>query len=658
MKALQSCVNSLGAMIATAKHKCFDFVRDNSRKLLSWVTQDPHVTSEAPQNSTHPWTFSRVITSDLVKHSHYEIQGLLQWLKRFHRQLDHSHSIGVGVRSMMYFSPRAVFLFGKIWLLLGAFQYLSEQNKSLWLLTGTTFLKPQVNGTDEALVGNFENSTLLLVEFADRDHAKQARNSSTTGEYGSKISSTSPRIKQNATFNTMPSTISVTHPSSAPLPPISTAYTSSFFVKQFMTTQSPLNPSCLRQCANHHRNKIYYLSNKEDPGAGLLDRIFIINTLLNLAGYFCARVYLPRPTFLLGRKHNANRTLDARMRWSEFGDFSLWNDRQLRSALIDWDDRFDINEYPEVETLYNETSEMVRTSPSPNHVIKHFEELEEYTIHQQRMTSNASKGDGFTWVIRSWYYNWHKMLADHLRTRQLPSYFTSLQGKFMEPTIFALNKTYSGCQYGKVDRASHLQRLQDKIVETIFQRATPFTSSSSSSSEPPVLVPPLLGYFHIRRQDAKNECDTSLSNIEAYLNCSLGDAVSVLTRINSLKRIVVLFSSDEQDKTYREGAIRLVERLQHRSSSINASVTALDLDHLIEVAIQNEVENGRIPAWRNNNFYVFQLVLTIGYNESLTRFHLEQRRRLACGGCTNVTAQLVESGVLDGNYAQPTLSHL
>ena len=67
----------------------------------------------------------------------------------------------------------------------------------------------------------------------------------------------------------------------------------------------------------------------------------------------------------------------------------------------------------------------------------------------------------------------------------------------------------------------------------------------------------MYGYFHIRRGDAIEECDTSIEVIQQFLECSLNGTE------HSGKDITILLGSDEQDMYYRQNITNLANYCVH-----------------------------------------------------------------------------------------------
>lgn len=433
-----------------------------------------------------------------------------------------------------------------------------------------------------------------------------------------------------------------------------------------MTTRDPVPSSCHRTCVDF-RNKIYFAplnvgegdDNDENgvlQGAGLIDRLTIISTLLNMAGYLCARVYVPRPRLLLGAHHNAGRKLDANLSWSEFGDYTYWHDPLRQPALVNWEVPKNMTEWL-YESRRNASLAVVSTLP--RQVKFNFPKFEAFALNQQQTilqkASNVTNSteyyeSGFVWILQAEYYDWCNLLSMYFWKRPPPDYFSKGEADMIQqPYIFSRPTLYTGCQYAKVTLPIHLQNMRDMIVKAIWQPAVKLPSKSLSTMATFDLSS-LLGYLHIRRKDAVRECNTSLKRMEAFLKCSLDPAIAHLSRRRFQRPIVVLFSSDEDDPKYRMDVRNLIEQQQQLKSTSNENairVTALDLDDLVESVLRKEIAKGNVPASRLHSFYIFQLVFSIGYNQSLVHFHMEQRRDGNCKVCNNVSEQLVDAGIVD-----------
>jgi hypothetical protein len=423
-------------------------------------------------------------------------------------------------------------------------------------------------------------------------------------------------------------------------------------------TEKAPETNCRRACG-YYNNKIFLSS---DGRAGLNDRLFVFESMLNLAGYLCATLHVSRPKHQLHPVHNGNVELDARMQWDEFASFNFANDQFLdtdeKLALVDWVNPTNVEEPPQRNAIYMapQYKRWVQVfTDSPSKFIAHFQQVEEHTFARRQNRA-------FVWEISINFYEWSDLLSDFLMERK-ERRLNQTEGKsaeeqnvartwsLMQPYIRAADsdfqrKWYWGCEYAKIEPPLHLQEMQERIVQLIYQQG-PSSSSSSAPVDLSRVSDTLVGHFHIRRGDAIGECNTSLSRIEQYLDCSLGRSLPMLqtTPIGStVKHIVILLSSDERDQQYRRAVAELVEKQQQQQqyNPQKVTVTCVDFDNLVKTAVQREIDAGTFPPWRLNNFYSYRLISGLSYNTSVFKFRLQQRRSgFSCPECTNVTEQLL-----------------
>jgi hypothetical protein len=223
--------------------------------------------------------------------------------------------------------------------------------------------------------------------------------------------------------------------------------------------------------------------------------------------------------------------------------------------------------------------------------------------------------------------------------------------------------TSAGCSYVNLHTPKAIQVLREQVFDTIRNRlvgrhnssssgAHSTTNASNTSSLAFVASDALIiGHFHIRRNDAIQECDTSLEKLKSYLNCSLPEALSFLSSKEQNEHrsslVVVLVSTDEQDDQYRRDVLQLIEDVQpqqppsQQGRTINSSIRiiAMDLDGMVHSLIQEAVAVGTMPARSDNQFYIFQCEQAVRKDPRI-QFLLFQRRS-SCPACTNVTHQLM-----------------
>jgi hypothetical protein len=107
------------------------------------------------------------------------------------------------------------------------------------------------------------------------------------------------------------------------------------------STTSKATPSRRHDCWRHcpqRKNIIFFAYNR----AGLNDRSSIINQLAQIAGYLCARLELPPPSFLLNPRHNNGLDISRDIVWPEFRNITFREDNS--SVYVDqYSSSFDQN---------------------------------------------------------------------------------------------------------------------------------------------------------------------------------------------------------------------------------------------------------------------------------------------------------------------------
>jgi hypothetical protein len=106
----------------------------------------------------------------------------------------------------------------------------------------------------------------------------------------------------------------------------------------------------MRKCRSRS-NKI--VLNNVGKGEGFYDRMYIINHVVNIAGYLCARVEITRPYFMLGTQHNNGSRLDPNMLWSEFRTFDFLDGSG--SSVVDFADLKNLTKQPTLQDVYGAT---------------------------------------------------------------------------------------------------------------------------------------------------------------------------------------------------------------------------------------------------------------------------------------------------------------
>lgn len=460
-------------------------------------------------------------------------------------------------------------------------------------------------------------------------------------------------------------------------------------------TPSPSRaPSCRRVCFNHsHPNILIW--RELSQAAGLLDRFFVLDTLLQMAGYLCARVYVPRPRFLLTPWHNQRQPLDPGMTWFDFVLYH-WegqaDDEAYGPPLVDWYDATNPYDAPHVFTIHEQypnypyylTDEQTKAP-------LYFEKLEQYVwnvqqplFHQESSenynhtsaTVNPSQTLPFVWEITAEFYAWQGLLQSSFEAKKEREEASFVNGSTTTSTI---RQNWTSlpryCRYVQQSSPDHMVAIRNQVIAHIKSTSSSAATTTESTGNPslPTNSKLLLGDLHIRRTDATHECDTSLPRLQLYLNCSLWDAWTALALHSAFSNqtapqwhIKLLFSSDERNTTYRHEVGRIVQDLAGQVNAAAAAaatanamavpnthklplqqrlhVTLVDMDALVDELVDEHIRNGRIPAWRRNNFYLFQVIMEAKLIMPI-KFRLEQRRSFQCPDCTNVQKQLIDEDV-------------
>jgi hypothetical protein len=129
----------------------------------------------------------------------------------------------------------------------------------------------------------------------------------------------------------------------------------------------------------------------------------------------------------------------------------------------------------------------------------------------------------------------------------------------------------------------------------------------------------IFGNLHLRRGDAVNDCDTSVETMRRYFACSLENTETLG------RNITMLMTTDEDDMSYRQSIMELIEDYPH--------VSILDADEIVRKVVREAADNGIISKALDNNYYVFEVESVLrDWENTFFKFHLV-RRRSTCRKC-------------------------
>uniref|UniRef100_A0A7S1UMQ9 Uncharacterized protein n=1 Tax=Grammatophora oceanica TaxID=210454 RepID=A0A7S1UMQ9_9STRA len=388
--------------------------------------------------------------------------------------------------------------------------------------------------------------------------------------------------------------------------------------------------SCRRQCPKDRINKIYFCHGR----AGLLDRLFMINRVTQLAGFLCAQVVVCPPHATLSPFHNGGNELNDTVGWSDFLTMHFDDEpSHHKNALVPTNPFFTFENWMNYhETPVFEGAEFVEwfhvVSDEPEKMADDFVRIQEYSFQQQQHDQLKNTTTGFIWEItaplRGLPLDLPPLLSqddkiivvdDDEEEETSSSYYYDPK---MRPAPGGGDQ--EGCVYAHAQCASSTQEVLSNIEQLVRRRGR----------DDAILVS-----LHVRRGDTKAQCDTSIiPKMRDFLTCTL-EGTEELGR-----NITLLLASDEEDFNYREDLRKLLRPFPH--------VSMLDLDKIIWESIEDEIEKGRLHEGLRSSYYVFWLGrMAMGTDSQQSTVNLEcpgnfidaklQKRRGSCPKCSNVS---------------------
>jgi hypothetical protein len=218
---------------------------------------------------------------------------------------------------------------------------------------------------------------------------------------------------------------------------------------------------------------------------------------------------------------------------------------------------------------------------------KQLQRLEDFT-DKQRKESNYTKG--FIWEISPVVYQFQD-----------------------EYNAWAEKNNVSECSYWKNEGAIS-NRVGAKVLEKLDEYY------------------PDTDYFvnlHIRRGDAKHQCDSTLNTMNDFLGCSLKNT-------QGFGNITIMLGSDERDPCYRAAIKSLVEG---QGSNIRLG----DMDATIKQVIDEYASSDPMGDRLLNNMFLYKVSTDIYYKKKF-KFHLERRRHHNCWPCPQVATEFHNRG--------------
>jgi hypothetical protein len=365
---------------------------------------------------------------------------------------------------------------------------------------------------------------------------------------------------------------------------------SSFDVQTYRATDYfsvvPSRPCWRSDCPNPRRNHIVVPQNK----AGFDDRLVVISRFANLAGYLCANLYVNPPHLMLHPKHNQGRPVSTDLRWSDFLQFDFGVNQTLLEVPKDFVSAYDFRDSS------GRAPDVSITTISYNDTWDTFHALENFTWMQNRRRSqngNIEESNAyFVWHIQIPIVKMNLFQTEDPIQRHTTTSFPFL---WLRPP-----QNDSSCVYMNPQQLESSKSVSE-IANSVF---------NYSFSH--------VGVLHLRRGDSNHWCETSVSRIKRFLECSFQNSTS-------LGNITLLLSTDELDTSY----IQEIISLTHENPSLS-NVQIRWLDEIIRKRIEMAVEKDQRRKRFQNNYFVYAVSKEV---RKRAAFFMEQRRNINCPDC-------------------------
>ncbi|GFH47101.1 hypothetical protein CTEN210_03576 [Chaetoceros tenuissimus] len=397
--------------------------------------------------------------------------------------------------------------------------------------------------------------------------------------------------------------------------------------KKELVTISNSNDGCRRSCL-YRQNKIYFVHSP----AGLGDRKSIMKRLAQVAGYLCAQVVLPPPSYLLTSDHNKGQDISTSLEWRDFYNLTFIQDNvpAIKSAKQEFgkdaSTTMDWNDVPVFDTTSNASQykNWLHVISEDGQWKRDFAKVVDYSFRYA-----SSKNHGFIWEWKGSLHN-----ADIFKepldgpSADVKSTLSS-NGDIYKPSMRPLLELYcsvngiknrtneqcKGCVYTNDDVDPIMVKVMKKELEDRIQSLA--------------LDQSYFGHLHIRRGDSINDCDTSIPSMKDFLHCSLNNTKDLG------RNITLLMTSDEDDEEYRLKILSIFDK--ERSYS---HISILDIDAIAMNMLEDAIERKVIAQEVVSNYYIYNLEYMLrDWHSKVVDFHLIHRRS-TCKKCIRIRKRL------------------
>jgi hypothetical protein len=442
----------------------------------------------------------------------------------------------------------------------------------------------------------------------------------------------------------------------------STVVTSKNLAQQDRTLPSPSfsknatskSSTCRRPCPpGRRKNKIVY-NNWET--AGLNDKATVLWQLTNLAEWLCAKVVFPPPYRALDQKHNHLQPSPQQLLFNN----TAKQQPKVLSRELQWIDLINVTRLDETrgslvtlgvleggvnlehkdkqykgwdQVITNHVNDVGRDVERLNDLVQR----QHQHFYTKNINTKKSKPKHFIWRIQT---NWYFMKAPLLKWMN--------ETTAVRVSLPRIHYKRPGCEYVQLKQPLYLQELVDTVVQQLssprasignneMMKGVTSANINSETQASNAYRKDLLGFFHIRRGDARGQCNTELDRIQRYIDCSFSgiDPTGIAPRN---VHITLYFASDEEHFEYRNAIRTMVLRQQDVYSkdtnnySFRLSIDFVDLESILWQLVNQRIQDGRLPSRLANNYVIYKLVKMLSWRAD---FRLEQRRGIHCRDCDN-----------------------
>jgi len=366
---------------------------------------------------------------------------------------------------------------------------------------------------------------------------------------------------------------------------------------------------CRRPCPSHirHRNIIYFGFDWppwDVNRAGIADRFWLLSIFSNMAGYYCAKVYLDKPHELLEERHNNGVQVSSDLTWEDLGLSWRFHDDNTSTIMEmgyhEPDPHVVVTKLQQLLSKANKNKKatLVLSTESVEQFPLHLDQIHRFS--QQQLSDPDLASSTFIWSIEPVWFLWEEQYVNFFKSKP--------------EEAFAFPFPVTDCEYVTFHGSSFLESMTADLMELIKQ----------------TIPAEKYGLIHIRRGDAIEECDTSLPKLAKYIACSFQGTEQGDTTYG------LLLSSDEKDPCYRKAVSSIVENV------MGGHVKFLDLDITTQSFLDERIQsNPKVyPHKINNNYFLFQLQSM--YFKSGMSFNLKQRRSIQCDDCNPILQKTEE----------------